>query len=328
MNRFKHFWQGSTAVGILLLLPAITQDPYFLFISIQVFLWGTMAATLFLTIRTGIFNLGHAAFMAIGAYVTALLMTREAFSFWLTLPIAGAGAAAFAAFVGIPILRVKGMYFVLLTCALCEVVKLLIANFPTYTGGYNGVWGIPSPRLAGIDFNNKVAFYYLVLIFMVSSIAVCYRIWNSYIGRVFRAIAENEMLCRSVGVPTSRYKLLSFVIASFFAALCGSFLATLSGTIDPLMFGLGTSVNVFLYMVLGGIRSILGPPIGAAVAILVFEQFRFMLELTPAVLGGVVIAIIIFLPDGLISAPGAVAKVWLAITRSKRQMRVKKEKTI
>lgn len=135
--------------------------------------------SLLLTVRTGIFNLGHAGFMAVGAYTTGLLITKGGFSFWLTLPVAGALAICFSILVGIPILRLKGMYFVLITCALSEVVKLLIASFPKYTGGYSGVYGIVAPRLFTIDFNNKVAYYYLILAFMVASAFICHRIWHS-----------------------------------------------------------------------------------------------------------------------------------------------------
>lgn len=292
-----------TVMGLLVLIPLITTDQYILYILAEIFIWGTMSMSLLLTIRAGIFNLGHAAFMALGAYTSALLVTKGGFSFWLTLPIAGALATIVAILIGIPILRLKGMYFVLVTCALGEVVKLLIASFPSITRGYDGIHGIPAPRLLMIDFNNKVAYYYLVLAFMVVSTFICYRVWHSQIGKIFRGIAGNELLCESIGIPSAFYKIMSFAIASFIASLCGCFITILSSTIDPLMFGLGSSVNCFLYMVLGGVGSIFGPIVGATVAIILNELLRFMLELTPAVLGVIVILIIIFLPGGLISLP-------------------------
>ena len=249
-------------VCFLALVPAIiTKDPYHLYILIQIFIWGTASISLWLTIRTGIFNLGHAAFMAIGAYTTALLTAKEGLSFWLTLPISGALAIIVAIIIGIPILRVKGMYFVLVTCALCEVVKLVIANFPRYTGGYNGIHNIPPPKLLGIDFSNRVSYYYLVLCFMIISAFVCYRIWNSEFGKIFKSISANETLSESVGIPTTKFKIMSFAVSSFFAALCGCFLAPFSTTIDPLMFGFSASINCFLYLVLGGLGLTFWPTI-------------------------------------------------------------------
>jgi branched-chain amino acid transport system permease protein len=262
-----------------------------------------MSMSLFLTIRTGLFNLGHAAFMALGAYISAILVTKAGFSFWATLPIAGLGAILVAVPIGIIIIRLKGMYFVLVTASLCEVVKLVIASIPKYTGGYSGIHGIPSPHLLGIDFGGKIAYYYLVLAFLFLSTIFCSRIWNSEIGKIFRGIAGDEVLGESIGIPTVSYKVMCFALASFIASLCGCIITILSNTIDPLMFSSVASVNSFLYMVVGGVGSIIGPLIGAAAAILIEEIFRFMLQLTPAIFGAIVIGVIIFLPGGLITLP-------------------------
>lgn len=289
------------AVGAI--LPLLTTDPYHLYIFSQIYIWGTASVALLINIRTGIFNLGHAAFMAIGAYTTALLTIKHGASFWVSLPIGAGLAVSLALLVGVPILRIKGMYFVLVTCALCEVMKLTIANFPGYTGGYNGLRNIPRPTLFVLNFSNHVLYYYLLLIFLVVSILILHRIWVSYLGKIFQGINEEEILCRSVGIPTTKYKILSFAISAFFASVSGSFLASLSSTIDPLMFGFGASINCFLYMVLGGVGSIFGPLIGSAVAIFVSEVFRFMLELTPAILGVVIILVMVFMPEGLINIP-------------------------
>jgi len=290
-------------IVLLFLIPAITQDPYILFILSQIFIWATMSASLWITIKTGIFNLGHSAFMSIGAYASALLTTKSSFSFWLTLPIGASLAAIIALFISVPILRLKGMYFVLITCSLCEVIKLLIASFPKVTGGYNGVWNIPAPKLAFIDFSNNIAAYYLILIFMVVSVFICYRFWASQIGKIFKGIAANELLGESVGIPTTKYKILSFVVASMFASLCGSFITVISSTIDPVMFGIASSTNCFLYMVFGGTSSISGPIIGTAAAIIINEIFRFALEITPAIFGLLIIGTLFLFPGGLIMLP-------------------------
>jgi len=303
MTKLNQFLLMLFMLVVLAVVPLVTHDQYHLYILSRIFIWGTMAVSLFLTIRTGLFNLGHAAFMALGAYISAILVTKLSVSFWVTLPIAGIMSVLLSSLIGIIMIRLKGMYFVLVTASLCEVVKLIIASFPKYTGGYSGIHGIPAPEIFGIDFGGKIAFYYLVLFFMAISVIFCHRVWHSEIGRIFRGIAANDGLSESVGIPTVSYKVMSFATASFFASLCGSMIIHLSGTIDPLMFGSVASVNSFLYMVVGGIGSIFGPLIGAAVSILIEEVFRFMLQFTPAIFGAVVIVILIFLPGGIVTFP-------------------------
>jgi branched-chain amino acid transport system permease protein len=241
--------------------------------------------------------------MGIGAYATALLMVRENISFWLTLPIAGGCAVLLALVIGVPILRVKGMYFVLVSACLCEVLKLSLANWD-YAGGWTGIYGIRAPRLFMIDFNNKVAYYYLALAFMIASMTVLYRLWISQIGKIFRAISGNKALAETVGIPVTRYEVMSLAVSAFFAALAGSFLAPVLTSIEPMQFGLMTTATCFLYMVVGGMGSVLGPAIGTAVGILIDEGFRFALVLRPAIFGIIVIVMIIILREkGIISIP-------------------------
>lgn len=254
-----------------------------------------------MAIRTGLFNLGHAAFMGMGAYTSALLVTRGGMSFWLSLPVAAIFTMGAAFLIGMPILRLKGMYYVLVTSILCEVLILTIGTFPEFTGGYNGIYGIPSPILFGIDFSNKVALYYLILIFFVLSIFICYRIWHSQIGKILKGIADDPVLCESIGIPVTVYKIMIFAVASCFASFSGSLIILLNNTIDPMMFSTVASVNAFLYLVLGGAGSIFGPVIGAFVAILIEEIFRFLLNLTPILFGIIVICVVIFFPGGLIT---------------------------
>ena len=296
-------------LGLLVMLPLITQDPYFLYVATGIFIWGVMATSLLLTIRVGIFNFGHVGFMSIGAYVSTLLVTKAGFSFWFTLPIAAVAAAITAMLIGIPTLRLKGMYFVLVSFMWMLVVSYLIASFPNYSGGWYGISDIPAPHLLMIDFSNKVAYYYLVLCFLVVAMFFLHRLWNSQIGKIYVAIRDNDSLSQSIGIPVTQYRAQSFIIASVFAALCGCFFAPLTAFIDPTMFTFHSAINVFLWMVIGGVYSIFGPLVGVAAAILIGEIFRFMLVLSPIVLGIIIIVIVLFLPEGIISAPQRVAKL-------------------
>jgi branched-chain amino acid transport system permease protein len=290
-------------LAALVLVPIITQNMYYVHVLTQMFIWTILSSSLLLVVRTGVFNFGHAAFMAIGAYATAILMAKESISFWLTLPIGGATAVIVAVVVGVPILRVKGMYFVLLSACLCEVVKLTIAN-SDYAGGWTGIYGIRAPRLLFLDFNNKVAYYYLSLAFMTVSMIFLHRLWTCRIGKIFRAISTNKSLAASIGVPVTRYEVMSLAASSFFAALGGCFLVPVLTSIEPMQFGIMTTSTCFLYMVVGGMGSVVGPAVGTAVGILIDEAFRFALVLRPAIFGVIVILMIIFLREkGLMSVP-------------------------
>ncbi|MFH1974151.1 MAG: branched-chain amino acid ABC transporter permease [Pseudomonadota bacterium] len=285
---------------LAVVFPLFPATSYYVYIASQICIWGAAATLLLLNIRTGLFNLGFSVFMAIGAYSTAILTTKHGISFWTSLPIGVVLAIVVAILIGVAIFRLKGMYFVLVTCALCEIMKLLLANFKDFTGGYNGLMNIPRPSFPFINFNNQTEYYYLLLVFLCIAVFATRRIWMSYVGKIFHGIEEQEILCRSIGIPTSKFKSISFAIAAFFAALCGSLLAALSSAVDPLMFGFDASVRCFLYAVLGGISSVFGPLIGTTVGMGINEAFSFALGLAPAILGVIIILIMLFMPKGLV----------------------------
>jgi branched-chain amino acid transport system permease protein len=296
-------------LAVLAFVPAITKNMYYLHVMTQMFIWIVLSSSLLLIIRTGVFNFGHAAFIGIGAYSTGILMVREGINFWLTVPIAGAAAILVALLIGIPILRVKGMYFVLLSACLTEVLKLALANWE-YAGGWTGIYGIRAPRLLMIDFHNKVAYYYLAFVFMVVSMLALHRLWTCQIGKIFRAISGNKPLAASIGVPVTRYEIIALCASTFFAALGGSFLAPMLTSIEPMQFGMMTTAQCFLYMVVGGMNSIFGPAIGTVIGIFLDESFRFAKILRPAMFGFFVIIMVIFLREkGIMGLPERLSQI-------------------
>lgn len=290
-------------LGVLFLIPVITQSPYYLYIFSNMFIWAVVAVSLVVNIRTGIFNFASAAFMAIGAYTTAILVVKVGVSFWLTLLIGPLVGAVVAVLIGIPILCIKGMYFVLVTALFCQIIVLTIVSLEEQTGAWFGIAGIYAPTLFGIDLSEKVPFYYLVLVFMAVSFIIIHRLWNSHLGRVYAHIGENEALARSVGVPVTMYKVQSFAAASFFTSLAGCFLAASTSYIEPGMFSFFASIKVWLYAVLGGVTSVFGPLLGTGVASGITEGLRGFLLISPIIIGVFVIIVIIFLPRGFISLP-------------------------
>jgi len=298
---------------VLALIPVMTQqDRYIMFTISGMFIWAVMTIALYINLNTGIYNFAPAAFMGIGAYTTALMITKWGISFWATIPVSMVFAIVVAILLGLPILRIKGIYFILVTALFSQVVLLFIASISGFTGGWSGVTNIPSPKLFFIDFKSQMAFYYLTLIFLAIAFAFSYRLWHSQIGKVYRYIHSNETLAQSVGVSLLTYKIQSFAIASVLFSLSGSFIAIHTRYINPGMFDLFVSLEPWFYLVIGGATSIFGPFIGTSVVRTVRELFSFEPMLSPIIVGFIMIAIVLFLPRGLASLP---SKAMQLITR-------------
>lgn len=292
---------------ILVLLPIFLKSPYELHLLIMI-MTGSIAALGFrLVYNTGKTSVAQGSFVAIGAYTSALLVTRLSLSFWLALPLAGLVAAAIGGIIGYPALKLRGAYFVILTFGLAEAIHLALLNGGDFTGGVMGITGIPPPNpivlpgLASIEFISKVPYYYLALALLVLTIVVMYRLDHSRMGRIFGAIYDNDKLAESVGVNLGMYTTLAFTIACFFSGLAGSFLAHYVRVIVPHSYTIWHGVYYLMYTIIGGAGSIFGPIIGTA-GLLYLSRFlvafgRYQLM----IYGAILIVFMIFLPNGLLS---------------------------
>lgn len=292
---------------ILVLLPIFLKSPYELHLLIMI-MTGSIAALGFrLVYNTGKTSVAQGSFVAIGAYTSALLVTRLSLSFWLALPLAGLVAAAIGGIIGYPALKLRGAYFVILTFGLAEAIHLALLNGGDFTGGVMGITGIPPPNpivlpgLASIEFISKVPYYYLALALLVLTIVVMYRLDHSRMGRIFGAIYDNDKLAESVGVSLGMYTTLAFTIACFFSGLAGSFLAHYVRVIVPHSYTIWHGVYYLMYTIIGGAGSIFGPIIGTA-GLLYLSRFlvafgRYQL----IIYGAILIVFMIFLPNGLLS---------------------------
>ena len=221
----------------LLAVPLLVHDAYLLHVMILIFLNVMLATSMWLLGITSLISFGQAGFMFIGAMTSAMLTKRLGISFWIALPVAGILAAIVAAPVGRLSLRVKGVYFFLVTLAFGEVVRGVFAYFQDPFGGWYGVRDIPAPSpqwlFTPLD---KVPFYYLGLALTVLTCWVIWRISRSWFGEVLWSIRESELLAASIGVDVPGHKLTAFIIAAFVAGLAGSFYANYVGYISPLIF--------------------------------------------------------------------------------------------
>jgi branched-chain amino acid transport system permease protein len=247
-------------------------------------------------------SLGHAAFFGIGAYTVAILM-KAGFSFWLGLPAAAAICFVTGIVLGFPALRVQTIYLAFATLGFNTAVWLLMRNEEWLTGGTYGINGIARPGLLGFSLEGNLAYYYLVLGFAVFMSALLWGLLRSPWGKAFTALRDNPIRAESLGIDTRNYTLMSFAIGAVYAGVAGALFASLVQYIEPAPFTVGSSIMMYLMVVVGGPGYFLGPVLGAAVGVVLPEWLRFAQAWYLFVFGGAVVMLMIWLPDGLLSIP-------------------------
>jgi branched-chain amino acid transport system permease protein len=270
---------------------------FFAYIGTLMLLYTIGAASLHLVLRTGHLSLGHAAFMGLGGYTSALLTTSLGWPFALAFLASGLVPAAVALVVGPIVLRLRGVYFVLITFTLGEVVRLVLNEWQSLTGGADGIFRIPPPSPLLVD---KRAYYYFALAMATVCVGVIARILSSQTGRYIDAIRESERLAQSSGVPILRFKVMIFAIACGFVGFQGSLLAHFITFVAPGSYTFNESLNLLVMNVIGGMGGLAGPLIGAAFLTALPEFLRGWVELQRVLYGVVLVLVMLFVPGGLI----------------------------
>ncbi len=301
-------------VTVLGLLPVLLEDPYALHVLILAGIHITLAASLRLIALSGQLSLAHGGMMAVGGYTSAILVTRLGWSFWIALPLAGTAAALLALAVGYPFVRLKGIYFSMVTIFFAEVLLLTAGQWRSLTGGSSGIIGIPRPNpivlpgILNLVFSSKAHFYYLIFVLALITLLILYALEHSRLGMYWQCIRQTDFLAESVGINTSGLKVLAFAIGSFFAGISGSFYVHYVGIIGPRTFGFLYAIYILVYMVTGGAGRFSGPLLGAGLLTLLPEVFRPLKQYQPFVFAGVMMAVILFLPEGLVGLPHLVKR--------------------
>ncbi|HEY9057655.1 MAG TPA: high-affinity branched-chain amino acid ABC transporter permease LivM [Aurantimonas sp.] len=335
---------GKT-VGILLLLVALTlpfllatlvpsQNRYLLDLAILILTYVMLGWGLNIVVGlAGLLDLGYVAFYAVGAYSFALLSTNLGLGFWVCLPMAGLFAAMWGVMLGFPVLRLRGDYLAIVTLAFGEIIRIVLLNWYEFTGGPNGLLGIPKPTLFGLEFNRGdnsfaeyfgleydtvqrfVFLYYIILALALLTNFVTLRLRKLPVGRAWEALREDEIACRSLGINTTNVKLTAFATGAMFGGFAGAFFATRQGFISPESFTFIESAIILAIVVLGGLGSQLGVVIASVVMIGGIELLR-NLTILEAVFGAgfdptqyrmlifglAMVAIMVWKPRGLISS--------------------------
>ncbi|HQT78710.1 MAG TPA: branched-chain amino acid ABC transporter permease [Rhodopila sp.] len=290
-------------IALLLGLPLVVHNQYFLHVMIVIGINVIMATSMWLLGITGLISFGQAGFMFIGAMTTALLTKRAGWPFWFALPLSAIVPGLVSAPVGRLSLRVKGVYFFLVTLAFGQVVAGVFAYFEVPFGGWYGIRDIPAPQPQALfGALNKTGFYYLILALVLLTCWIIHRISRSWFGMVLWSIREGDLLASSVGVDVPGYKLIAFIVSAFFAGVAGSFYAAYFGYISPLVFTFEYSVNVLVYIVVGGFASLAGPIVGATVLTLVPELFRVTGKYQMMAFGLIMVASMLLMPQGIVGA--------------------------
>ncbi len=279
----------------------------------------------------GLLDLGYVAFYAVGSYSYALLAKEFGLSFWILLPLAGILSAFWGVLLGFPVLRLRGDYLAIVTLAFGEIIRLILINWVSFTGGYAGVSGIPRPTLFGIPFNatdegfaatfglefspvhRTLFLYYIILALALVTAYVTIRLRQLPVGRAWEALREDEIACRSLGINTTNTKLTAFAMGAMFAGFAGSFFAARQGFISPESFTFLESATILSIVVLGGMGSQIGVAVAAVVMIggteimreLDFLKYIFGNDFDPTqyrmlIFGFGMVLIMIWKPRGLV----------------------------
>src|SRR6201987_5891503 len=298
-----------------LLVPVIFYDQRYILVLTYVMLgWGLNVVVGL----AGLLDLGYVAFYAVGAYSYALLATTFGLSFWICLPLAGILASLWGVMLGFPVLRLRGDYLAIVTLAFGEIIRLVIVNWQSLTGGPNGIPSIPRPTLFGIPLtpgddglaaklgiafdptHRPVFLFYIILGMALLANWGPTRLRRLPIGRAWEALREDEVACRALGINTTTTKLTAFATGAMFGGFAGAFFATRQGFISPESFTFQESALVLAIVVLGGMGSQLGVALAALAMIGGFELFRGLEQYRMLVFGMAMVLLMIWRPRGII----------------------------
>lgn len=314
MNQKNLISVASFLLIVLVVIPLAIAfsgrlDLYYTLTSVA--LLSVASAGVWLTFYIGRINIGQGAFSLMGGYVSALLITQLGINFWLTLPLAGLFCAFLAVLIGLPILRLRGVYFAMVTLVLTEVTRLTALALPI-TNGAKGITSIPLPTELSIfgmvlipDFsqlaNPKLAFYLMAVVLMCLSYAIVWRIVNSRLGHLCRSLQQNEELASSIGVNTAYLRVLAYSISSFFGGVAGAVFVAISQSIYPSSFQVADSVNFMLNCFLGGLGYVFGPMLGTLLIYLGWDFLFATGKYQLLIYSSLLIVLMLLLPNGVLS---------------------------
>ena len=289
-------------LAVLTMLPlAIGSSRYMLSVLMNCAGLSVVAFGVWLTFTIGRINICQAGFALIGGYTTAIALSHWGLSFWLALPLSALMSAAIGTLIGSFILKLRGIYFAMLTISLTEAIRLAFLNGGDFTQGSKGITGLAQP-FAG---DSPLPMYYLAVALLALGLLVTWRVHYSRLGRIFRAMRLNEDLAESFGTNVWRYRVTAFAIACALGGLGGSYFAVFTQSVYPQSFTVEHSIYYMLFCFLGGLEFVSGAMIGAFALTILFEVLSQFQQYQTLIYGVLMIAVILLLPNGLMAMRAA-----------------------
>ncbi|MBV8575939.1 MAG: branched-chain amino acid ABC transporter permease [Acetobacteraceae bacterium] len=272
-------WAVAAFAGLFIVIVPLTLGEYYVSILnlILIAIVGALGLNI-LVGYTGQISIGHGAFMSVGAYTAANLVVRLDAPFWVTIPAGGLMAALIGAVVGIPSLRIKGIYLAIATLAAQLIIEWTINHVPAISGGVQASIQVPRPSFFGVQLKTQTQLYLFLMGFAVLAIVGTSNLVRSRIGRAFVAVRDQDIAAEIIGISTFRYKLIAFAISSFYAGVTGVLYTYYLGIANYEQFQLTVSIDYLAMIIIGGLGSILGSIFGAAFVTLLPIVTRWFLE--------------------------------------------------
>jgi branched-chain amino acid transport system permease protein len=300
-------------IVIVLGLPAVVRNPYYVGALVFVGIYALITICLGLLLGyAGQISLGHAAFYGIGAYSSGLLTTRWQLSPWLALLCAMAITGIMAYLIGRPVLKLRGHYLAMATLGFGEIVYIFFNSAVSLTEGPSGFGQIPRLAIGGFVFKDDIRFYYLVWLTVIVLLALVLNVINSRIGRALRSIHGSEVAANAMGVNTASYKMQIFIFSAVVASLAGSYYAHFVTFISPASFDANTSILLVTMVIVGGMSNVWGAILGAALLGTLPEYLRTFGDYDILIYGAVMMAIMMFAPEGLAGIVASVKRKFAA----------------
>lgn len=308
-------WVGITV--LILTVPWMITDRYYFYMIALSGTWTILVLSLNIVLGyTGQVSMCHGSFFGIGAYTSTLLVMKSGWSYWLALPVAAILSSFIGVLIGIPALRSKGSYFAICTLGFGIIVTIILDNWIGLTGGSGGIYNIPPPNSIilpsqkEISFHSPASQYYLILFIIYFLLFLTRRLIDSRSGRAFLAVRRDEVLAESIGIDPMRYKLLAFTLGAFFAGVAGSFYSWLVGVITPTVSSIYVSFEAIIFLVVGGVGTLIGPILGTLLLTVVPEFLQVIPEYRMLIYGVLLFLTIVFMPHGLMGGIRSLTVRW------------------
>ena len=296
------FIVAPAALILLAAVPFVVTSQYVLRVMCLIGIYSILTMSLnLITGYMGQSSMGHAALYMMGAYFSGLLGSKLGWPFWVTLPFGIVGGAIGGLILGVSTMKLSASYLTVITLAFGEVVEMVVLNWNNVTNGPLGVRGIPRPEIFGWQLTTaNGGFYWLMLVLVVLTIVVCTNVVNSKFGRAVRAIKEDELAAKLMGINTASYRVQTIVLSGAIAGMAGAFYASMNRYIDAQTFSFDVSMTILCIVIFGGLGSIPGMIFGSLVLIIFPEVLRSLADYRFVVYGLLLIFMMRFRPQGLL----------------------------